>query len=183
VFIAAILIIGAISRYMRSTELRVTELTFVDKHTAQLWRLIVGKKVSLVPLRTNNAQARAKKAAEVKKYYAPSAPLAFIHVRLLDNRSEFLVPVQVRVTREHDTYVIEVTGAIAIANTIASISEFIDPVSIFVGLTRQNLMSQSLRFLILGEGETGLLIYTILLKYWEWTPEEDVRPLIFLMSE
>jgi hypothetical protein len=23
----------------------------------------------------------------------------------------------------------------------------------------------------------------ILLRYWDWTPEEDVRPLIFLMSD
>jgi len=26
-------------------------------------------------------------------------------------------------------------------------------------------------------------VYTILLRYWEATPEEDVRPLIFLMSD
>jgi hypothetical protein len=79
--------------------------------------------------------------------------------------------------------VIEVSGAIAIANSIAYISELIDPISIFLGLTRQNLVSQSLRFLFWGEGETGLQVYKILLHYWEWTPEEDVRPLIFLMSE
>jgi hypothetical protein len=34
-----------------------------------------------------------------------------------------------------------------------------------------------------GEGETGLIVYTILLRYWDWTPEEDLRPLIFLMSD
>ena len=78
---------------------------------------------------------------------------------------------------------VEVSGAIAIANTIAYVSELIDPVSIFLGLTRQNLMTQSFRFIFLGEGETGLLVYTILLKYWELTPEDDVRPLIFIMSE
>jgi len=27
------------------------------------------------------------------------------------------------------------------------------------------------------------MVYTILLRYWHWTPEEDVRPHIFLMSE
>ena len=37
--------------------------------------------------------------------------------------------------------------------------------------------------LLFGEGETGLIVYTILLRYWQWTPEEDVRPLIFLMSD
>ena len=44
-------------------------------------------------------------------------------------------------------------------------------------------MSQSFRYLIWGEGETGLMVYQILLRYWDWTPEDDVRPLIFLMSE
>jgi hypothetical protein len=27
------------------------------------------------------------------------------------------------------------------------------------------------------------MVYTILLRYWEYTPEDDVRPYIFLMSE
>jgi hypothetical protein len=27
------------------------------------------------------------------------------------------------------------------------------------------------------------MVYTILLRYWELTPEDDVRPLIFLMSD
>ena len=68
-------------------------------------------------------------------------------------------------------------------NTIAYMSEVIDPISIFLGLSRLNLMSQALRYLLWGEGETGLMVYTILLRYWEWTPEEDVRPVIFLMSD
>jgi hypothetical protein len=59
----------------------------------------------------------------------------------------------------------------------------IDPISIFLGLTRQNPVTQAFRFLLLGEGETGLLVYTILLRYWEFTPEEDIRPYIFLMSD
>jgi hypothetical protein len=76
-----------------------------------------------------------------------------------------------------------VHGAVAIANTIAYVSEVTDPISIFIGLTRRNLMAQATRYLLFGEGETGLAVYTILLRYWDWTPEEDVRPLIFLMSD
>jgi hypothetical protein len=79
--------------------------------------------------------------------------------------------------------VVHVSGAIAIANTIAYISERLDPIAVFIGLTRQPLMTQAFRFFLLGEGETGLMVYTILLRYWEFTPEEDVRPLIFLMSD
>ncbi len=86
-------------------------------------------------------------------------------------------------TREEDCYLIDVSGAIAIANTIAYVSELVDPVSIFLGLSRRNLMRQAMRFLFWGEGETGMLVYQILLRYWEFTPEDDVRPLIFLMSD
>jgi hypothetical protein len=183
IFIAIILVVSGVSRHLRSTELRVAEMTFADEDTVRVWKGIVGKKINLAPLRTNTREARNRKAAEILKHYHPRGPLGFIHVKLLDNRSEFLAPIQVRVWKERDDYVIEVNGAIAIANTIAYISELVDPISIFLGLTRQNLMTQSFRFLLFGEGETGLLVYEILLKYWKSTPEEDVRPLIFLMSE
>ena len=183
IFIAIMLVVSAISRYLRSTELRVSDVTFADDNTTLLWKGIAGKKINLAPLRTNTPEARDRKAAEIRKHYPPRGPLGFIHVKLLDNRSEFLSPIQLRVWKERDDYVIEAHGAIAVANTIAYISELIDPITIFLGLTRQSIMTQSLRFLLFGEGETGLLVYAILLKYWKSTPEEDVRPLIFLMSE
>jgi len=94
-----------------------------------------------------------------------------------------LAPRQFHVSREGADYFIRVTGAVAIANTIAYVSELMDPLSLFLGLTRRNLMTQSVRHLLWGEGETGLLVYAILVRYWEWTKEEDVRPLIFLMSD
>jgi len=110
-------------------------------------------------------------------------PFLFLHVNLLDNRSEFSASLEVSLRKEGDDYVGEVFGAIAIANTIAYFSEAIDPMSIIIGLTRRNLMAQAVRHLLFGEGETGLMVYTVLLRYWDLTPGEDVRPLIFLMSD
>jgi hypothetical protein len=182
-FIVAILILSAISRAHRSTEFRVTELHFENENSKALWHSIIGKKVHLVPLKNVSKQALAEKAKEIRHYYQIQESVAFINVKLLDNRSEFLVPLRIRVKEHKAGYVIEIFGAIAIANSIAYISELIDPISIFLGLTRQNLMAQSLRFLFWGEGETGLMVYKILLSYWDWTPEEDVRPRIFLMSD
>ncbi len=183
VFILAVMIISAISRYQRATELRVAVLQFVDDSSKDVWQQIINKKVNLVPLRTSSPEHRASKEKEIRSFYNIQGPLAFVHVSLLDNRSDFVAPLSVRVFRELDDYVIEVNGAIAIANTIAYISELIDPISIFVGLTRMSLMSQSMKYLLFGEGETGMMIYKILLRYWDWTPEDDVRPMIFLMSE
>ena len=74
-------------------------------------------------------------------------------------------------------------GAVAVANSIAYLSELLDPVSIVLGLTHRNLMRQSLAYLIWGEGETGLMLYSILVRRWELTKPTLGRPLIFLMSE
>lgn len=183
VFACAVIVLGSISRYIRATELRVSEVTFVDQESAIMWLPMVNKAVNLVPLRTSTTEARRKKAAEIRKYYAIEGPIAFVHVNLLNNRSDFLSPLQIQVREEDGNLVVDVYGAVAIANTVAYISELIDPISLFLGLTRQNLMGQALRYLIFGEGETGLMVYSILLRYWDSTPEEDVRPLIFLMSE
>ncbi|HEU4401469.1 MAG TPA: hypothetical protein VFT43_05135 [Candidatus Polarisedimenticolia bacterium] len=183
VFVTGILVAGAASRYVRSTELRVSEIRFVDDESVALWKSMVGKKVNLVPLRTSTPEERTRKAATLRQYYSVTGPLAFVQVRLMDNRSEFLAPLRVRVSRDDSDYVIEVSGAIAVANSIAYISELLDPTSLFLSLTGQNLMTQALRYLLLGEGEVGLMVYKILVRYWEWTLEEDVRPLIFLMSD
>lgn len=183
IFILAILIFGGISRYQRSLELRVRSLQFADEESELVWKDIIGKKVNLVPARTVTAAARAAKERDIRKHYSVGGPLAFVCVRQLDNRSEFFAPLKLRVRKDGDNYLIFVTQAIAISNTIAYISELIDPISIFLGLTRQDLMSQSLRYFLFGEGETGIRVYQILLRYWDSTPEDDVRPLIFLMSE
>jgi hypothetical protein len=49
----------------------------------------------------------------------------------------------------------------------------VDPISIFLSLTREDLTRQAFRFLFFGEGETGLLVYAILLRYWGSTAEDD----------
>lgn len=183
IFVFLVMTLSGISRSARSIEFRVSKLYFSDPESARLGMELVGKKVHLVPIRTDTPAARRRKKSEILKHYKVSGPFLFVHVHLLDNRSEFAAPVEVSLSRDGDDYVGHVRGAIAIANTLAYISEIIDPISIFIGLTRRNLMTQAFRYLVFGEGETGLMLYTILLSYWDWTPEEDVRPLIFLMSD
>ncbi len=183
IFIGTIVVLSAVSRSWRSVELRVSGFKFEDEVSAMLWEEISDKKVNLVPLRTDSGESRKAKAAEIRAHYRTDAPIAFCHVSLLDNRSEFITPLRITVRREGGEYMICVTQATAIANTIAYLSELLDPLALFLGLTRRNLIAQALRFLLIGEGETGLMVYTILLKYWEFTPEDDVRPYIHLMSD
>ena len=51
-------------------------------------------------------QSRLQKAAEIRKYYAVEGPLAFVHVSLLNNRSEFLAPLRVQVREEEGNVVV-----------------------------------------------------------------------------
>ena len=158
-FILLVLVVSTVSRSVRATELRVSEADFVDQASAELGPSLVGKQVHMVPMKARSPEARAGKAAEIRRYYRIDEPLAFVHVNLLDNRSEFLAPLGIEVRREGRDYVIEMHGAIAIANTIAYLSEMVDPISIFLGLTREDLTRQAFRFLLLrggGDGPAGL---------------------------
>ncbi len=183
IFIFVLLTASALSRILRSTEMRVSEVTFTDADSASLWKSLCGKKVNLIPHGINTPQHRSFIAGRVRAHYKVQGPLAFLYVNLLDNRSEFLSPLRVRVSREEDHFVIEASGAIALANSVAYISELLDPISLVLGLTRKPLMKQSLEYLIFGEGETGLLVYSILVRYWEQIKRVSGLPLILLVSE
>jgi hypothetical protein len=183
IFTVLLMLACAVSRSIRSVEFRIPHGYFDDVESWRLGPEVRGKKVHLVPIPSASAEERRRKRALIVRHYNVRGPFLFLHVNLLDNRSEFSAPLEVRLRKEGDDYVGEVFGAVAIANTIAYLSEAIDPISIFIGLTRRGLMAQAMRYLMFGEGETGLMVYTILLRYWDWTPEEDVRPLIFLMSD
>ena len=183
-FILAVLTLGGLSRSHGSLNLRVADVVLEDEASARIWARLRDKTVHLVPLGSPTPARRARKAAELRKHYRFEGPIAFLHIKLVDDRSEFLSELKIRVTEDASgDALLEVGGAIAIANTIAYLSELLNPISIFIVLTRGNLMTQAFRYLIFGEGESGLLVYGILLRYWEWTPEDDVRPIIYLLSE
>lgn len=182
-FTLGILAASALSRYARATELRVEDLHFVDEESQRIWEEIRGKKVNLIPLRATDAKRLRAKASHVRRYYHAVGQTAFLHVGLADDRSEFEGRLVVRLYREDDHIVIDVEGAVAIANAIAWISEQLDPIAIYLQLSLENPFRQNFKYMIWGEGETGILVYEVLVKYWHATPEDDVRPYIFLVSE
>lgn len=157
-------------------------MRLADEESATLWTRIRATRANLAPRRTASVEARERKAADVRANYVVDGPLTFLHFELADNRTEFLAPLRVAVREVGCDFVVEVTGAVATANTIAYVSEMIAPSRTFVWLTRRNLMSQSMRYLLLGEGEVGLKVYEIL-RYWEWRGDEHPSPRICLTSD
>jgi hypothetical protein len=182
-FILFTLVVSAISRYFRSTELRVEGHRFCEAESERLWNQLCREKANLVPVDSLDAEIRKSHEKQMAHYYRLKGPLAFVSVILLDNRSEFLSPIEITLIQEGGEYLIKASQAVAKANTIAYLSELMHPAGIFVRLTRLNPMRQSFRYLLLGEGETGLMVYSILQHYWEVTHTREDRPCIFLMSD
>ncbi len=152
-FILFILTVSGISRYWQAKELRVGGHRFFDGESERLWNMIVDKKANMVPVNSLESRERSDRAAKLRKYYSVDGVLAFVHVRLLDNRSEFLSPLEITVRHEDGQYLVEAAQAVATANAVAYLSELLHPAAIYLGLSRQNLMRQSFRYFLLGEGE------------------------------
>ena len=81
---------------------------------------------------------------------------------------------------------VEVFGAVAISNTVAYISEQLEPNSICLGVVDQNSFEQAFSYVLFGEGEIGMQTYKVLVKYWEHLQPKKLKrekPLIMLISE
>jgi hypothetical protein len=161
-FILFILTVSGVSRYWRATELRVGGHRFADAESERLWNMLVDKKVNMVPIRSLGVQWRTDRTAKLRKHYKVEGPLTFVNMNLLDNRSEFLSPLEITVRLEDGDYLVQASQAVATANAVAYLSELLHPAAIYLGLSRLNLMRQSFRYFLLGERETGLMGYTIL---------------------
>jgi len=182
-FTVFLLLVGGISRYYRATEMRVADVEFVDDQSERLWNSISNHKVNLIPHHANDPQYRDQLGSKVEQHFKIEGPLAFLYINLLDNRSDFLSSLRVRVTTEGERFVIDVWGAVATANVIAYLSELLCPKSLILGLTRRDPMRQSIGYALWGEGEVGLSVYSILVRYWESTKRKSGVPVIYLMSE
>jgi hypothetical protein len=182
VFIALLLGMSILSRYHRSMELRVEQYDFYDSKSEELWQRIKKEKINIVPVKSLSAKAKEEKEGVIRKYFRVEGPMAFLQVHLMDDRSEFMENIGIKIKEIEKSYVIEVYRANVVANTIAFMSTRLAPRAVFIGLTRRNFLGQSLRYFVTGMGEIGLLVYEIMVRHWEDKPDE-VRPLIFLMSK
>ena len=123
-----LMLVCGLSRSLRSVELRITEGYFADLESWELGPELRGKTVHLVPIKSSSPAARNKKREEIARYYGVHGPFLFVHVHLRDNRSECSAPLEALIRKEGSDYFAELYGAIAISNSLAFVSECIDPI-------------------------------------------------------
>jgi hypothetical protein len=182
IFIFLLLVTSVLSRYSRATELRVRKCEFEDAESERLWNQISGERTNLVPIAEMDLQHREDIRAKVERYYKIKGPITFIYVDLLDNRSDFYEQVTMRIEKNEGEYLIRVSNANVVANTIAYVSIALKAQNILLRLAKQQSpTTRAFKFLVLGTGETGLMVFEILTNYWKQKPETD-RPVLFLMT-
>ena len=120
----------------------------------------------------------------IGRYYKIKGPLTFLHVSMLDDRSDFYEQLEVEVKVESDSSenLIIIRNANVVANTIAYVSIRLRAKNIILHLAEgKSPLLQGLRYFPFGTGEIGLLVYEILINYWKGKPEEE-HPALFLMT-
>ena len=86
------------------------------------------------------------------------------------------------IAREKEDYVVTVSGANVIANTLVYISLELKARAVLMHLAEQRYpLNQAMKYILFGTGEVGLMVYEILTAYWKDRPAPE-RPLLFLMA-
>ncbi len=100
IFTLLLMLACGVSRSMRSMEIRIPHGYFTDVESWRLGPELRGKKVHLVPITSSSPEARRRKKAEIVRHYKVRGPFLFLHVNLLDNRSEFAAPLEVSLSKD-----------------------------------------------------------------------------------
>jgi hypothetical protein len=155
------------SRWLRSSELRVPSIRFVDDVSERFWSELKGiDDVVLVPLRSPTAEARAGSEARViHPQKSPDTVYAFLHVTLIEDTSKFQSPLRISVSKSGNDYVIEVQDAVAVANAIAFVALELDVTVVIIGLLDQGTpLANAFLYLLLGTGEVGYAVRSIFMR-------------------
>ncbi len=169
-FIAAIIVASIWSRWRRASELRVGDVQFTTEASRAAWEALCDAQgVVLVPLRNMTVEARRRSEAKRMQHaQSASAKYAFLNVELTDDPSAFATPIMVNVKEADGDVIVEVTGAVAIANAIAFVALKMNADQVIIGLLDNGTPAQNaLLYLLFGTGEVGYAVRSIFVRVRE----------------
>jgi len=169
-FILAIIVASVWSRWRRASELRVGELRFADAESESEWnRLKDVEYLVLLPLRDVSAESRRRcQGRPMHHQHSGPVTVAFMHVTLTDDPSQFATPISVEVRRQGDDMIIHVTGAVALANAIAYVALQLNADDVVVGLLDSGTPVQNaILYVLFGTGEVGYAVRAIFARLRE----------------
>ena len=169
-FIGTVFVSSLISRWQRSTELRLDHFRFINNESHFLWDALRHLEFPyLVPHRVGGARPLAQKEEEIRRVHHLDAavPIVFVEATLGDV-SEFYQSPTIEVTEEEGRFLIRVSNCASIAHTLASIalelSKSGTPPELHFGWSDENPLSMSLGFVLFGEGNVPWMVRGLVRK-------------------
>ena len=182
-FIGTVFVSSLISRWQRSTELRLDHFRFINNESHFLWDALRHLEFPyLVPHRVGGARPLAQKEEEIRRVHHLDAavPIVFVEATLGDV-SEFYHSPTIEVTEEEGRFLIRVSNCASIAHTLASIalelSKSGTPPELHFGWSDENPLSMSLGFVLFGEGNVPWMVRGLVRKA-EPDPAKQPRVII-----
>jgi hypothetical protein len=169
-FALSIIVASVLSRWQRASELRVGGLRFADPESEAKWdRLKAAEHVVLLPLRDVSEPSRRRcEGRNLHHDHKGDVQVVWLHITLTDDPSQFSTPIMVRVREDQGDTIVEVTGAVAVANAIAYVALTLGADEVVVGLLDSGTPVQnSLLYLLFGTGEVGYAVRAIFIRLRE----------------
>jgi hypothetical protein len=181
-FVAVLLITSAISRWMRSTELRYYGFAFADDESGIRWEQIRRLEFQVLVPHCPDHHSLAEKEVEIRARHrlGPDVPIIFIEAELGDP-SDFQQYPLMRIVKEDGKEVIRVSDCASIAHVLAAIAlEFREvgrPPEIHFAWSGESPLASNLNFLLWGHGNIPWLVHSLIGKV-EPNPERQPRVVI-----
>jgi hypothetical protein len=181
-FILAVIVGSAISRVMRSTELRFDRFEFADPESRLLWDTLKYLDFPvLVPHRPGRHTIHQKDTSIRKAHrLGNDTPVVFVETSLGDP-SEFTQSPLIAVVREGDKFIIRLTNCVSIAHTIAlvalELAKHGTPPEIHFGWSERSPLTASLDFVLFGEGNVPWMVRELIRRA---EPDPKRRPRIVI---
>lgn len=162
-FIGGILVLSFISRIRRSKELRFQGFEFVDDHSSFLWDSFRHIDFPVLVPHRPGRRGLASKEDDIRKNHrlTSDVPIVFLEVELGDV-SEFYFKPLMEITQEEGRFILRVTRCASIAHVIAAIglelSKTGRPPEIHFGWSHESPLSNSLSFVLFGQGNVPWLV-------------------------
>lgn len=168
-FVVVLFFMAALSRWMRSTELRYYGFVFADEESGVRWEQIRRLEFQvLVPHRPDD-RTLAEKDAEIRARHrlGPDVPIIFIEAELGDP-SDFQHQPLMQIVKEDGREVIRISQCPSIAHALAAIAlEFREvgrPPEIHFAWSGESPLASNLNFLLWGQGNVPWLVHALICR-------------------
>lgn len=169
-FVSAIIVTSFISRWIRSTELRLEGFEFADAFTERRWSEFGNAETKILAPHRPGLSSLTEKCRELYQAYRidPATLVLFIEARV-DDPSNFYQRPLLRIEREGDLEVIRVSRCVSVSHVLAAIClelcrEGTSPPQIIFGWSHESPLAANLNFLLLGEGNIPWMVKELLRK-------------------